>query len=276
MDFRIPNITGATTHEQMVQVKSYLIQLVEQLNFAMTTVEKEMTKATSQQIQVGTTSSGSGSNGSIDAQATFGAIKSLIIKSADIIAAYSEEISRELSGEYIAQSDFGTYTNNTSQVISETSKGLERVFKNVQTITTDLGTAIDTASKTAQDELDKAKSDLSSDINDLKGSVGGINTTIRGVTANVKSGLLEEVNDIPIYGFEVGQKNVVNGVEKFNKYARFTADRLSFYDDIGKEVAYISDYKLHITDAEIKGNLSMGGYTIYTSNGIAFKWTGRS
>ena len=71
-------------------------------------------------------------------------------------------------------------------------------------------------------------------------------------------------------GIEIGQTTDVNGVQKFNKFARFTADRLSFYDANSIEVAYISDYKLVITQAHIKGTLEMGSYFKFdTTNGIA-------
>ena len=82
-------------------------------------------------------------------------------------------------------------------------------------------------------------------------------------------------NEIPVYGIEVGQRNTVNGVEVFNKFARFTADRLSFYDQSGEEVAYISDFKLYITNAEVTGTLKLGGFLIDTSKGFTLKWAGR-
>ena len=73
----------------------------------------------------------------------------------------------------------------------------------------------------------------------------------------------------------VGQKNVIDGEEVFRKYARFTSDRLSFYDQNDVEVAYISDYKIHISHAEVTGTLKLGGYLVDTSNGLTFKWVGR-
>ena len=73
---------------------------------------------------------------------------------------------------------------------------------------------------------------------------------------------------------EVGQTTEVNGEELFNKFARFTSSRLSFYDANGSEVAYISDYKLYITNAQILGNLYLGSYILDTTNGIAFIWNG--
>jgi hypothetical protein len=58
----------------------------------------------------------------------------------------------------------------------------------------------------------------------------------------------------------------------FSKYARFVADKLSFYDKNDTEVAYISDYKLYITNAQITGTLNLGRYELDPTDGLAFKW----
>ena len=101
---------------------------------------------------------------------------------------------------------------------------------------------------------------------------GSINET----KAHINSGILDyDENGMPIVGIEVGQRSATAGVEIFYKYARFTSDRLSFYDSNDVEVAYVSDYKLVITNAEISGNLKLGPYDIDTSDGLAFKYVGR-
>ena len=92
-------------------------------------------------------------------------------------------------------------------------------------------------------------------------------------SAHIKSGLLDHTESgDPVYGIEVGQRDIVNGVETFNKYARFTSDRMSFYDASGNEVSYIGDYKQVITHAEVLGNLKVGKFVFDTSNGLALRW----
>lgn len=236
IELRLPSINGTTEREQLAQIKSYLYQMAQQLQWALNN-----TSATSGNVVHQSPNSAVVPSG-VAAQTSFNAVKSMIIKSADIVNAYYEEISRRLDGEYVAQSDFGIYTEQTSQEISETSTGIERLFTDVQTILTDIET---------------------------------LQYTLIETNAHINSGILYyDESGIPIYGLEIGQRNKVDGVEVFNKYARFISDRLSFYDQNNNEVAYISDYKLFITRLHVTGSISHGGFVTDTSDGVAIKWEG--
>ena len=246
MELRLPSIQG-NEREQLAQIRSYLYQLIPQLQWALSNVGSGQ-----QQQQVVTkvvTQTASASppavviDDGMDAEARFAEIKPLIIKSAEIVEAYYEEINKRLSSLYVAESDFGTYIEQTEQSLSQTSIGTEENYTNIQKILTE---------------------------------IENLNFTLAEVNARIKTGFLDyDDNGIPIYGIEIGQTNVTDGVESFNKFTRFTAGRLSFYDQNGTEVAYVSDYKLYITNAEVKGTLKLGGYSIDTSSGLAFKWVGR-
>lgn len=130
VDLRFPNIS-ATTHEgQMSQMQSYLHQLVEQLNWALNSLDEAVAGNTSSVVI-------SKPNEALtpeEAVNTFNSIKSLIIKSADIVKAYEETIKTDFNGEYLAISDFGEYSEKTNASIEENSKGLTAVYTNVQTI----------------------------------------------------------------------------------------------------------------------------------------------
>lgn len=420
-DFRYPNLTGATEKEQLQQLKTYVHQLVDELKWALNAVEAPQNNVVVVQQKQGSSSNvgtiGMDELNDDSVQAHFNEIKPLIIKSADIVNAYYDVINKRLEGLYVAQSEFGTFVEQTSQNIEATSTDITQVFNNVQTIYSDIGTidtkvksidssvktidssvqqintkvstidsytttigtkvntidtkvstidtelktvgntvgTLDTTLKTVEsnvtnldtnfktmddvvknididlesvetdlkdtkvgidssvkrisddigvidsdlqgvkagvesdikdlsDEVGKVdskiedtKSAIGSDIDKLKDSLKTLNEILVEVNANIKSGLIDhDKNGIPIYGLEIGQKNTVNGVEVFNKFARFSAGRLAFYDNNGTEVAYISDYKLYITHAEVTGTLKLGGYLVDTSNGVTFKWVGRS
>ena len=239
MDIRLPNINASTEEGQLMQIKSYLYQFAEQLKYAISTLEDGgATSGEADRQAISASPAETATPGS-----TFNSIKSLIIKSADIVNAYYEEINRRLEGEYVSQSEFGTYSEQTSQTISENSTAIEQVFNNIQQITS---------------ALEEVKH------------------TLIEVNAYMKSGLLAyDDNGVPIYGLEVGQRNIVDGEEIFNKYARFTANRLSFYDQNDTEVAYMSDYKFYITNGEITGTLKLGAFLIDTRTGFKLKYEGR-
>ena len=405
VNLQLPNIKGDNEREQLKQMQRYLYQLVEQLQFALDTVSVSESPAPVKSqmpvrvIQSSPVAMMSLDRGLSDDQVTFQAIKPLIIKSADIVNAYYEEINKRLESLYVAQSDFGKFIEQNSQVIEATATDVTQRFNNIQVVITDLDTnigsvrgdlqavgevvsytqrdinninesietidsyvvqiggsvseldeevkavgetvgaidselkavgenvgALDTNLKSVETDLqdtkvgvdssidrisdelgvidsdlqgvkagvesnikdlseevgkvdskiDDAKSAIGSGIDKLKNSLDTLNSIVVDVNASIKSGLLYYDNDIPVYGIEVGQTNTINGVEVFNKFARFCAGRLSFYDQNGTEVAYISDYKLYITHAEVTGTLKLGGYLVDTSKGVTFKWVGRS
>ena len=269
IDIRLPNITGATEREQLTQVKSYLYQLVEQLQFALGNIDTSSQQGYVQTPQASTqTSQGYAMTPRIvepiDAHSTFNAVKGLIIKSADIIEAYYEEINSRLEGLYVAESDFGTFVQRTSQDIESNSTMVERSFTNVQEITGDL-----------TGKLRDMETKMDSNLEDIVGAIENINRSIIEVNANIKSGLLYyDENEIPVYGLEVGQRTMIDGVEVFDKFARFTSDRLSFFDQNDNEVAYISDRKLYINHVEIRGTLKMGGFvkTVLADRSIVKRW----
>jgi hypothetical protein len=130
IDIRLPNITATDTEGKMSQMQSYMHQLVEQLNWALSTVDNAIQGNTSN-VSVTTQN---GSNSEKEARDTFNSIKALIIKSADIVTAYEETMREDFNGEYVAVSDFGTYTQKTDLAIETNSKGVSELYTNVQTI----------------------------------------------------------------------------------------------------------------------------------------------
>lgn len=237
IDIRLPNINGKTEAEQLAQMRSYLYQFAGQLQWALSTVETG--NGTNVVLQKNGGSSGSEK---LTDPTTFNELKALIIKSADIVEAYYQKIDNmlKLSGYYAAQSAFGTFKEATENALSATDKLLKQ---NV----TDLQAIFDTNGNIKAELL---------------------------VNGHIYSGIIEYAKSgEAVVGIEIGQTTTENGEKVFDKFARFTADKLSFYDSNGTEVAYISDYKLYITHAWIMGGLELGiddsHFKFDTSNGIA-------
>lgn len=222
MNIRLPNITAASEREQLMQVKSYLHQLVQELNWALSTIEAGSSTGNTAVKKQGTSDLATKK----ELTTSFNQLRSLIIKSADTVSTYSMAAEARYNSLYVAQSDFGTYTEEASQLIKENSTAIESFYENMQEILTQIGT---------------------------------LDQSLIEVTANIRTGrLYYDENGVPVYGLEIGQKTQIDGEDVFNKFARFTSDKLSFYDQNGIEVAYISDKRLYITHIEVTGSYTIG------------------
>lgn len=166
-------------------------------------------------------------------QDTLRQLKALILKSTQVTQVLEQQVSKRLEGKYVAVSQFGTYCQETSQTLEANSRELRQTFQNVQ---------------------------------QLESTVAGLGSAVREVNASIRTG---EIAD-GIYGVEIGQQEREDGIIRFRRYARLTAEKLSFYDSNEIEVAYISNRRLYVTAAEIAevsaGQLSaphiqMGEYT---------------
>lgn len=239
VDIRLPNINGRTDTEQLAQIRSYLYQFAGQLQWALGNLDS----GSSANVVMQKPSTGK-SVATNDRVTNFNELKGLIIKSADIVEAYYQKIDQmlKLSGYYMAQSDFGTFSEWTRNQLTATNLKIEQEVESLQQIF---------------DEDGNIRAELL-------------------VNGHIYSGIIEYAKEgEAIVGIEIGQTTKENGVERFNKFARFTAERLAFYDAMVQDepVAYISNYMLYITSAWVKGTLKLGeGFEFDTSNGLALRW----
>ena len=232
VELRFPNITATNTEGQVAQMQSYMHQLVQQLNWALSTIDSASNGDTSNLV----INSPKTDVSPEEAENTFNSIKALIIKSADIVKAYEDTLKETFNGSYVAQSDFGTYLQNTQLTVETDSKTISEYFKNVQEIT------------------------------------GDLEAELKEQNAYIKRGWLDtdaEGNDI--IGIEIGE-TTDDGA--FVKCARFTKGKLEFFDEIGiVPVAYIGTGCLYIRGrAVFFGDVQLGKYLADTSDGLAFTW----
>lgn len=219
VEIRLPELSGGSTESQLHSIRNYLFTLAQQLQIAFDGVSQMQTEIRSQ-VQTG--------NAPEEKTANFASVKALILKSAEITRHFQQEVEKSLRGLYVAQSQFGTYQEETEQRITANSQSIQQEFSNLQR---------------------------------LESAVSGLEQAITEVNAVIRTGLLEQTQDgFGIYGVEIGQQEWENGVIRFRKYTRLTADRLSFYDSNDEEVAYISDRRLCITDARA-ARISAGSLT---------------
>lgn len=207
-----PVITTGKQEEAIRQMQRYLWQFAEQVQQALeeskrveTEIKEAAGKAAQQQKDT--------------PAATFGKVKDLIIKSADIVEAYRTEITKTLVGQFVAASEFGTFREQTTAEITETDKNVTQNYSLIQKIET---------------------------------NVAGLESGINKMNAYIRTGFLYEEDGTARYGVEIGEEAEKDGAKAFQKFARLTSDRLSFFDQNEIEVAYISDRKLYITSAQVQ------------------------
>lgn len=229
--YRYPHITGTTDSQQLQQLKNYLYQLVEQLNNTDATGVLHSAPQT-----VGATAREAPTE-------TFANLKALIIKSADIVDAYCDKISRKLSGVYVAQSDYGNFVRQTENAITANATAITQNYRDMQNLITDL--------QTRQQETS-----------------GYIRTGLL-YYAGTEDPLPEGT---PVYGVEVGQQ--VEGV--FQRFGRFTAYGLTFYDENGTAAAQIAQGQLRIFQARITESLTLGGFCdqVQPDGTVVTRWQG--
>lgn len=238
-NIRLPNITAKDTEGKMTQMQSYMHQLVEQLNWALDTVDSAI-GGNPHNIKMSSAQSSSMSDQ--DALDTFNAIKALIIKSADIVLAYEDAMKETFNGIYVAQSDFGTYQRQTSLNILKNSTSINEVYKSVESISNANGTG----------KLDE-------------------------LSTHIKRGLIgTDTNGNEIWGIEVGE--TVGGEFKRSarftpgKLSFHNEDEAEIAYISGQKL-YITEAEFKGA-VKFHASISVGQYLLDTSDGLAFLWGG--
>ena len=254
IELRLPNITATTEKGQLEQMRSYLYQMSEQLQFALNSADSSSSNAVAYSSSKGVSKVGASAEDTKSAYDTFNSIKSLIIKSADIVNAYYEEINNllNLSNTYVAQSDFGTYFSEATNTVSADGESITQKLSKIEGIESDVE-GVKSTIKTQNSYI----------------NYGVVGTTLDD-TGRAKEGAP---------GIEIGAYQTIDDgtiVTTNKKYARFTAYGLELFgNSFDKPVAYIKQYKLYITNAEITGKLTLGAFQIDTSKGFNLKYIGR-
>lgn len=224
-----PALTG-DERNQTEQLYRYMAQMSEALNEALNGLTMANFVAEAQdQIIAATAGGGQAAKKEIDS--TKNALRSLIIKTAEIVRTEMEEISTELRTMYQGiSSDFGTLERELTARIQANAEGISQNYTYIENVNTD------------QQRFENR------------------------ISARIFSGIISyDAQDLPIYGIAIGE-NVTQYDQSGNpvlnentKMATFTTDRLSFWQG-QTEVAYFSQQKLFITNCEILRAMKMGRY----------------
>lgn len=314
LNLTVPNLTSDkySDDNKFMLLKNYLYELNEALAQALdaktATELQAFTKSVNEKDKSNSEKIIALKNQSIK---RFDALKQDILRTADEIEKEyttkleqtKEEIKLEAKGEFVAQSQFGEYKNETASQYKQMSEAIQ---SNV-TKTEELSTSVEDYKRTTDSKITQQAESITSQISEAyatKNEVNGLEDRVESkivqtstnITDNFNKSLTYLSDDIStvggnvkefiseldvyirrgelepdIYGIEIGRSDSLIK-------ARFTNDRLSFCQGTS-EVAYISQNNLYITRAEVLDYLKIGntsqGFFIFdtTENGLEVKWS---
>ena len=232
MELRLPNITGETPEAQLAQIKSFLYSTIEQLNYALTVTDKATATLTQKVEKAVDTSSPEKK-----AESTFNEIKNMIIKDADIVSSYKEEITKEYDGKYVAIGKLGTYEENIRSSITEGPDGINVQLKSLKEITDTLR-----------------------------------NDAVRQSEGYIKIGKIDEKDGTDVYGVEIGQNLSSDSDRKL--FSRYTADGTTLYNSNGIETIVIAAGKTKFSGNVTVDELTIDNFSLNKSNGLGLYWEG--
>lgn len=221
--FDSPPALQGKEEDQLRQLQRYLMAMSDKLNTALMDVSIEQ-MAPEVKTTITTAQETTAKN--------YDTLKSMIVKTAEIVRHEMDEITTHLQDNYEAlSSQFGTYERNLDSTITATAEGILQDYQLVERVT---GLEEDTGSFE------------------------------RRINQYIFSGLVDEVNGK--YGIAIGE-NVTAYDAQGNPYlnsqrktATFTMDELAFWHGETK-MAYFSDNVFHIAQGEVTQSMKMGNHT---------------
>lgn len=228
-----PPMAAGSDGQKLSAVYSYLYQLSEQLNTALNNLTvANFAPQEAQALQA--MAAGTVQKAQAEQAST---LKSLIIKTADIVHAEMDKLEATLQSDYVAQSEFGEYKETAKLDVQATATGIVQQYTS---------------------EYDVKVGKVEADFEAYRKSSESF----------IKTGILyNDENGNPVTGVAVGENlttTTVDGVTTVDRKAlmsTFTANRLSFWQN-GVELAYMTGGVLHISKAELSDQLIVGNYTI--------------
>ena len=256
--FQLPPITSDMSIDRM---RSYLMQLTDQMEYVLNNLETSNFTETSQKEI--TSNSAKIAQQTTDASAEV--LKAFIVKNAETIYQNMQTLEQSLHGEYVAlSSQFGQYRDETDLKISANAEAITQNYTDVQTMIGETNA-----------NLDDTNAALAS-----QGNVVTVTSQWKEVTeAYIKSGKLYYENGSAVYGIAIGQLTyeIVGGEQLMKRegfYTVYTGTEMSFFIGSNRVAIYAND-RVYIPNAEISGTLKIGRYLISDgANGLTFKYGG--
>lgn len=230
----------------LTQVYSYLYRMSEELEGALNNITSSDIKDLETKVESAISKGTGGATGTSELITKTSELKSLIIMTADTVNAKMDEIRQTLEGEYVASSDFGTFSQKYFRDITQNAYGDQNIYQYMTDV------------QAGNDQY----------ITDTKAKIftGLLYTTseiVDGVQRDVPHfgvGIAEQIYTKDITYSPDGVNTVTEtGIDpdQTTTISYFTSDRLQFYIG-GNEVAYITNQELYITRGRFGREIRIG------------------
>ena len=235
-----PTLSGGTAEEQLKSMQSWMLQLSEQLQYALNNLDSSnFSDAGIEQITKANGTSNDSSDSS-DIRGQVGVLKALIIKTSNTVKTHYDEIIETLESDYLATSDFGDYSETAKATTVKNALGVTQYFDRTEEVEKRLGTV----------ETD-------------------FNNYVKDTKAYIRTGYIEQLD---AYGIEIGEDTTetIDGIEAtiFNYFATFTSKELAFWQN-GVRVGYFKGNSLYVRD-----DIRIGEWSISRDDGFTIKYVG--
>lgn len=253
-----PPILRGTDTEKISRLHSYLYQIARDLNHALNNLTEENFVAESSAAKI---LSGGTEEQRKELDSSMSSLKSLIIKTADTVNSEIEKVEATLKSEYVAQSEFGTFTERFSSELSATASELEQNINH----TAEIESEFENYTTTTKGYI-------------RQGAVGMMEdgvTPIIGIAIGQNIKIAKNVDGTPVTVLNPKDNVVYDVIDTSDNMSIWTSEKLSFYIN-NTEVGYFSNGALYTGDTIVTGKLFLASakWEISHTNGFTVKWIG--
>ena len=231
------------------QVYAYLQEMSRQINFALQQLDAQIAPDSTSPNSVAKQAENA-ANATVTQQAQ--SLRALIVQTATEVHRFQDSLSQTLSEYYVARSEYGEYQQTIQQQIEALPTGIEQTFLESETITSLIDDS--TEFKTYKEQ-----------------TTGYIKTGLlwydQGVTAKVGVAIGQNL------ATKTENDQEVLDVTQMDFCATFVAQELAFWQS-GVKVAYVSNNRLHISNADISGVMRIGDWEISHADGFTIRYVG--
>lgn len=246
-----PQAFSGSEAQQLGQVYRYLFRLSEELSGALNAVETQQQAVAETVVRTGGVTK-EGLAAELTGQ--YSQIKSLIVKSADLVRSEMDVLETQLRSDYIAKSEWGEYHEEISAEIEATAHGIVQEYG------------------------------YDAKIESLQEDAVAFNSYMISTNGYIRQGIIGYDDEgIPVIGVAIGQDlrsttvdvdgTAYEEIDMTRNMATYTSDRIAFWQN-GVEVGSFSNKELTTSRIRVRDGIGLGDWDLSNTNGLTLKWAG--